>query len=66
MPVYLKQVAKIEDGAASSSNYVSFGYGNAVENGKKFKSEYPAVTLSVSKVKGADAMKISEQILNPK
>lgn len=63
MPVYLKQVAKIEDGAASSSNYVSFGYGNAVENGKKFKSEYPAVTLSVSKVKGADAMKISEQIL---
>jgi multidrug efflux pump subunit AcrB len=38
--------------------------GNAVENGKKFKSEYPAVTLSVSKVKGADAMKISEQILD--
>jgi hypothetical protein len=33
------------------------------ENGKKFKSEYPAVTLSISKVKGADAMKISEQIL---
>jgi len=63
MPVYLKQVAKIEDGAASSSNYVSFGYGNAVQNGKKFKSEYPAVTVSVSKVKGADAMKISEQIL---
>ncbi len=63
MPVYLKQVAKVEDGAASPSNYLSFGYGNAVENGKKFKSEYPAVTLSVSKVKGADAMKISEQIL---
>ena len=63
MPVYLKQVAKIEDGAQSPANYVSFGYGNANENGKKFKSEYPAVTLSVSKVKGADAMKISEQIL---
>ncbi|PPZ92735.1 multidrug transporter AcrB [Cloacibacterium normanense] len=64
MPVYLKQVAKIEDGAQSPANYVSFGYGNANENGKKFKSEYPAVTLSVSKVKGADAMKISEQILD--
>ncbi len=64
MPVYLKQVAKIEDGAQSPANYVSFGYGNATENGKKFKSEYPAVTLSVSKVKGADAMKISEQILD--
>ena len=64
MPVYLKQIAKVEDGAQSPANYVSFGYGNAVENGKKFKSEYPAVTLSVSKVKGADAMKISEQILD--
>jgi hypothetical protein len=44
-----------------ASNYVSFGYGNAVENGKKFKSEYPAVTVSISKVKGADAMKISSR-----
>ena len=34
MPVYLKQIAKVEDGAQSPANYVSFGYGNAVENGK--------------------------------
>jgi hypothetical protein len=46
-----------------ASNYVSFGYANAVENAKKFKDEYPASTISISKVKGADAMKISEQIL---
>lgn len=64
MPVYLKQVAKVEDGPSSPANYVSFGYGNANEAGKEFKSEYPAVTLAVSKVKGADAMKISEQILH--
>ena len=64
MPVYLKQVAKIIDGPASSTNYVNFGYGNATEKGKNFLSEYPAVTLSVSKVKGADAMHISEEILN--
>ena len=64
MPVYLKQVAKIEDGPASSTNCVNFGYGNATEKGKNFLSEYPAVTLSVSKVKGADAMHISEEILN--
>ena len=63
MPVYLKQIAKVEDGAASPSNYVSFGYANNVENAKKFKDEYPASTISISKVKGADAMKISEQIL---
>ena len=63
MPVYLKQVARISDGPSDPANYVSFGYGNAAQNGKKFRSEYPAVTLSVSKVKGADAMKISEQII---
>ena len=63
MPVYLRQVATIVDGASTAVNYVSFGYGNAVESGQKFKSEYPAVTVAVSKVKGADAMKISEQIL---
>ena len=63
MPLYLKQIAKVEDGAASPSNYVSFGYANNVENAKKFKDEYPASTISISKVKGADAMKISEQIL---
>jgi Cation/multidrug efflux pump len=63
MPVYLKQIAKVEDGASSPANYVSFGYGMATEKGKKNPAEYPAVTISVSKVKGADAMKISDEIL---
>ena len=64
MPVYLKQVAAIEDGPSTPKNYVSFGYGNANESSKEFKSEYPAVTLAVSKVKGADAMQISTKILD--
>ncbi|MEJ8590043.1 efflux RND transporter permease subunit [Riemerella anatipestifer] len=63
MPVYLKQIAKVEDGASSPANYVSMGFGQHTEKGQKNPSEYPAITLSVSKVKGADAMKISEQIL---
>ena len=42
---------------------MSFGYGKANDNFKDYNSEYPAVTISVSKVKGADAMKISEKIL---
>jgi multidrug efflux pump subunit AcrB len=63
MPVYLKQVAKIQDGAATPSSYVSFGYGKANSNYTKNKSEYPAVTISIGKVKGADAMKISDKIL---
>lgn len=64
-PVYLRQVAKIEDGPSSPREYVSFGYaagdaGNAV----KFNSEYPAVTLSIAKKAGTDAMKLSRQILS--
>lgn len=63
MPVYLKQVAKIQDGAATARSYVSFGFSKANEKFKTAKSEYPAVTIAVGKVKGADAMKISEKII---
>ena len=63
LPVYLKQVATIQDGPQTPKNYVSFGYGKANEKFAKNNSEYPAVTISIAKVKGADAMKISEKIL---
>ncbi|MEN9929370.1 MAG: hypothetical protein RLZZ231_1291 [Bacteroidota bacterium] len=63
MPVYLKQVATIQDGPSTPSSYVSFGYGKANEKFKHNQSEYPAVTISIGKVKGADAMKISEKII---
>lgn len=63
MPVYLEQVAEIVDGPASAINYVSFGYGPGHDNKQAHPAEYPAVTISVAKVKGADAMKISEKIL---
>ena len=64
MPVYLKQVANIQDGPETPASYVSFGYGKNNENYAANASEYNAVTISVAKVKGADAMKISEKILN--
>ena len=64
-PVYLRQVAQIEDGPASPKEYVSFGYAMGdTKNLNKFNSEYPAITLSIAKKPGADAMKLSEQILN--
>jgi multidrug efflux pump subunit AcrB len=63
MPVYLKQVATVVDGPETPKSYVAFGYGRGNENFKNTPSEYPAVTISVAKVKGADAMKISEKIL---
>ncbi len=64
-PVYLKQIAKVEEGAETPKQYVLFGYGKANKAGvNSFKSNYPAITLSIAKKKGADAMKLSEQILS--
>jgi multidrug efflux pump subunit AcrB len=63
-PIYLKQVATIIDGPEMPQNYVSLGFGQGSDKGSKFKSEYPAVTISVAKRKGADAMKISEVIID--
>ena len=62
-PIYLKQIASIYDGAELPKNYVSLGFGQASENVRSYNSEYPAVTISVAKRKGADAMKISDIIL---
>ncbi|HSN07955.1 MAG TPA: efflux RND transporter permease subunit, partial [Hanamia sp.] len=63
-PVYLKQVAKVEDGPETSNQYVLLGYGKAdTVKSNAFKSNYPAITLSIAKKKGADAMKLSKQIL---
>lgn len=63
-PVYLRQVAHIEEGAEKPSQYVFYGYGQQdPEEAQKFKSEYPAVTLSIAKKKGADAMQLAERIV---
>lgn len=62
-PIYLKQIANIIDGPEVPQNYVSLGFGQASEKGASFTSEYPAVTISVAKRKGADAMKIADVIL---
>ncbi|WP_027138704.1 efflux RND transporter permease subunit [Gaetbulibacter saemankumensis] len=63
-PIYLKQIASIIDGPQVPQNYVSLGFGQGSEENLAYKSEYPAVTISVAKRKGADAMKISEVIIN--
>ena len=62
-PVYLRQVAKVADGPATASQYVFFGYGSSDTLKRTFGSVYPALTLSIAKRKGADAMRLSEEIL---
>ncbi len=64
-PVYLKQVAKVEEAPSTASQYVFYGYGKADTAGyKKYTATYPAITLSIGKKKGADAMKLATQILS--
>lgn len=63
-PIYLKQVATILDGPEIPQNYVSLGFGKGSEKISEYRSEYPAVTISVAKRKGADAMKIAEVIID--
>ncbi len=63
-PIYLKQIASIQDGPEIPKNYVSHGYGQASDKADNYRSEYPAVTISIAKRKGADAMKISDIILD--
>ncbi len=62
-PIFLKDIAVVEDGPQSPEQYVYFGYGKADSSLRHFNSEYPAVTLSIAKRKGADAMQLSEKIL---
>lgn len=63
-PVYLYQVATVEDGPEVPRNYVSFGYGNGRDKLRStHPDDYQAVTLSIAKKKGADAMKLAEIVI---
>lgn len=63
-PIYLHQIATVIDGPELSKDYVSLGFGQASDKKSTYQGEYPAVTISVAKRKGADAMKISSVILD--
>jgi multidrug efflux pump subunit AcrB len=59
-PVYLREVAEIKDGAEEPSQYVFFGAGMA---NAATAEEQPAVTLSIAKRPGANAISVAHQVL---
>jgi multidrug efflux pump subunit AcrB len=62
-PVYLRDVVeKIEDGPAEPENYVLFA-GAKGTTGSVANAEYPAVTITLAKRKGANATLIAESAL---
>ena len=59
-PVYLRDVAAIEDGPEEPSQYVFFGSGAAHS---ATANEQPAVTLSIAKRPGANAISVAHEVL---
>ena len=64
-PVYLQDVAEIVDGPAEPDQYVFFGTGPASEEHSITEhGTFPAVTLTVAKRKGTNAIAVAEKILD--
>ncbi|MGO9479956.1 MAG: efflux RND transporter permease subunit, partial [Limisphaerales bacterium] len=59
-PVYLRDVATIVDGAEEPNQYVFFGTGAAKS---ALANEQPAVTLSIAKRPGANAITVADEAL---
>lgn len=64
-PVYLRDVANVRDGAPPPSHYVWYGqtaYDPSVANAAF--GEYPAVTMSITKKQGANAIDVANQVMS--
>lgn len=63
-PVYLRDVAKIEDGPGSIKDYVTMGFGPASKEPLSVKDNtYPAVTISIAKRPGTNAVEVANQVI---
>lgn len=66
-PVYLRDVAEIIDGPEEPSQYVFFGVGPAAKeqhiSDQSTKGVFPAVTLTVAKRKGSNAVTVANNVL---
>jgi multidrug efflux pump subunit AcrB len=60
-PVYLRDVAQIVDGPEEAADYVLFGVGPAAR--EKNVAPAPAVTLSIAKRKGTNAIVIADRVI---
>ncbi|MDK2816590.1 MAG: hypothetical protein PWR22_1219 [Moorella sp. (in: firmicutes)] len=67
-PVYLRDIAEVKDGPAEVTNYVFFGLGPHPEERDREiagsgQGVYPAVTISVSKKKGTNAVAVADEVI---
>lgn len=61
-PVFLKDVARIADGAVETDQMTRFAYGPAAHN-PRHRGEAPAVTISIAKKAGTNAVVVSDAVL---
>lgn len=61
-PIYLRDVAEVIDGAAKPTDYVYFVPGAASENANA--PDQPAVTLTLAKRPGANAISVADEVLS--
>ncbi|MGV8894238.1 MAG: efflux RND transporter permease subunit [Burkholderiaceae bacterium] len=63
-PVSLSDVAQIVDGPAQASKYVWFGVGKATAtDNNQAGSEFPAVTITITKKPGENAVQVAQQVV---
>jgi len=64
-PVYLRDVAKVEDSPEELQSYARIGFGAAavqLTNGLAKGASFPAVTIAVAKKKGSNAVWVSREV----
>lgn len=67
-PVYLRDVSQIEDGAEEPADYVLYGTGPAYHqqaevNSQAAQTALPAVTISIAKRKGTNAITVADHVI---
>jgi len=67
-PVYLRDVSHIEDGAEEPADYVLYGTGPAYHpqadaNSQAAQTALPAVTISIAKRKGTNAITVADHVI---
>jgi multidrug efflux pump subunit AcrB len=64
-PVYLRDVATVQDGPEEVNSYSRIGFGPAAQmadNASYGKKTYPAVTIAVAKKKGSNAVWVAREV----
>jgi multidrug efflux pump subunit AcrB len=65
VPVYLRDVARVEFGPYQSEQFVWFGTGPAAaDKAIESRGSFPAVTLAIAKKPGTNAIEVSTQVID--